>query len=134
MPKITAAHAIRIATKTTPPMPAAASRSVPLSTKDATGPHRQGYEQHAERHRRRPRGTEEGGGQAFDDAKRDRRDHHAGETAEPAQHADGEDAADILPADRGLDRLDDHQRPSRPPPLGKRHAQDHSPSLSSIAP
>src|SRR5260370_8683123 len=111
MPKIAAAAANRIATKARPPMPAVASRSVPLSTKDATGPYRQRYQQDAERHRRRPRGAKEGGGQAFDDAERDCGDHHAGETAEPAQHADGEDPPNISPPNPGLHRLDDHHHP-----------------------
>ena len=41
------------------------------------------------------------------DERADCGDHHAGKAAEPAQHADREDAADIFATDRGLDRLDD---------------------------
>src|SRR3954449_6639552 len=107
MPKMTAAAATSTRTKATLPRPLAASLSAPLATKDATGPHRQSHEQDAERHRRRPGRAEEGRRQALDDAERHRRDHHAGEAAEPAQHADGEDAADIFATDRRLDRLDD---------------------------
>src|SRR4051812_42887495 len=89
------------------PRPAGASRPASLATKDATGSHREGHEQYAEGHRRRPRRAEEGRGQVLDDAEGHRGDHHAGEAAEPAQHADGEHAADIFAADRRLDRLDD---------------------------
>src|SRR3954468_7043624 len=102
MPKMTAAAATSTRTKATLPKPLAVSLSAPLATKDAIGPHRQGHEQHAERHGRRPGRAEEGRRQALDDAQRHRRDHHAGKAAEPAQHADREDAADVFAADRRL--------------------------------
>src|SRR5258708_37897196 len=109
MPKITAAATINTPMKATLPRPRATSGSALLAAKDAIGPHRQGHEQHAERDRRRPRRAEEGRGQALDDAEGHRRDYHARETAEPAQHADRKDAADIFAPDRRFDRLDEHQ-------------------------
>src|SRR5258708_38547822 len=109
MPKITAAATINTPMKATLPRPRATSGSALLAAKDAIGPHRQGHEQHAERNRRRPGRTEASRGQALDDAEGHRRDHHAGKAAEPAQHADREDAADIFTADRRFDRLDEDQ-------------------------
>src|SRR3954464_3501513 len=107
MPNTTAATTAITPMKATLPRPWVACGCASLATKDATGSHRQGHEQHAERDRRRPGRAEEGRGQALDNAERHRRDHHAREAAEPAQHADREDAADIFTADRRLDRLDD---------------------------
>src|SRR5437763_7403666 len=111
MPRITAAATINAPMKATlpRPRPRAASGSVLLAAKDAIGPHRQGHEQHTERNRRRPRWAEESRGQALDDAEGHRRNHHAGKAAEPAQHADGEDPADIFTTDRRFDWLDDDQ-------------------------
>src|SRR4051812_41945149 len=107
MPKIAAAATIRTPTKATLPRPAAVSRPVALATKDTIRPHRQGHEKHAERYCGRPGRAKEGRRQAFDDAERHRRDHHAGKAAEPAQYADREDPADVFTANRRLDRLDD---------------------------
>src|SRR5260370_18117227 len=112
--KITTATAISARVKGTPRRPGAAPLTAVLSTKDATGPHRQGDQQDAERDRRCPGRAEERRGQALGDAERHRRDHHAGEAAQPAQHADGEDAADIFTPDRRLHRLDDATARPRP--------------------
>src|SRR5580698_4214754 len=108
MPKMAAATATSTAMKAGWPRPRMPSRSSSsLATKDATGPHCEGDEQHAERDRGCPGRTEERRRDVLDDAERDGSDHHAGKAAEPAQHADREDSADIFAADRGLDRLDD---------------------------
>src|SRR5690349_20483345 len=104
------ATAISAPMKATLPRPGAASRSASLATKDATGPHREGNQEDAERHRRRPGRAEESSRQVLDDAERHRRDYHAGEAAQAAEHADREHPADIFAADRRLDRLDDDQR------------------------
>src|SRR5690348_12702342 len=107
----------RIKVKVIPRMPVAcvsaaalsAALSADLPTKDATGTHRQGDQQDAEGERGRPRGAEGGGGQALREGGGESREQPAGEAAQPAQHDDGEDAADIFASDRGLDRLDDDQ-------------------------
>src|SRR5215472_18228408 len=92
--KVSPATAIRIRVNDTPLRPRAVPPTVVLSTKDATGPYRERDEQDAERDRGRPGRAEEGRGQALGHAERHRRDQHPGQAAQPAQHADGEDAAD----------------------------------------
>src|SRR5689334_8627899 len=109
MPNSPAAINTSTSVKTGALMPAFFVCTAGLAAKDATGPHRERDQEKAEGHRGRPGRTEEGRGQALDDAQRDGRDHHTGEAAEAAQHADREDAADIFAADRGLDRLDNDQ-------------------------
>src|SRR5260370_38262383 len=86
------------------------ARSTILSSEKTRRPKREGKEEDAECHRRRPRRPVEGGGEALDDAEQHRGDHRPGKAAEPAEHANGEDAADIFASDRGLDRLDDDQQ------------------------
>src|ERR1700758_1476859 len=108
MPKITAAATTSSPMKARWLRPRRPSRSsAALTTEDTTGPHREGNEQHAERNCRRPGRAEERRRHVLDDAERHGGDHHAGKAAEPAQHADRENAADIFAADRRLDRLDD---------------------------
>src|ERR1700761_7995147 len=97
MPKIAAAATTSRPMKARWLRPRRPSRSSSsLTTEDTTGPHSEGDEQHAERHRGRPRRAEEGRRDVLDDTERDRGDHHAGKAAEPAQHADREDAADVF--------------------------------------
>src|SRR4051794_13725026 len=80
-----------------------------LSTEQAGGPNRQGDEQEAESYRGRPGRPVEGCREALDDAEQHGGNQRAGQAAEPAEHADGEDAADIFTPDRRLDRLDHDQ-------------------------
>src|SRR5258705_2388502 len=70
-------------------------------------------EQYAERDRRRPGWSVEGRGEALDDAEHHRCDQRAGNAAESAEHANGEDASDIFAPDRRLDRLNDDEQRAR---------------------
>src|SRR5262249_23870921 len=80
-----------------------------LAPEDTAGAKGEGEQQEAEGDGGRPGGTVEGGGQALDDAQQHGGDERPRKAPHAAQHADREDAADIVAAHGGLHRLDDDE-------------------------
>src|SRR5262249_12499238 len=79
------------------------------AAEDAGGAHGQGQEQKAERDGGRPGGPIESRGDAFDDADQNGAGKHAGGGGHAAEDTDRKTPADIIAADRRLDRLNDDQ-------------------------
>src|ERR1700676_2385545 len=103
----------RTLSNTRPPTASAAKKKVPertgLASEDAGWTEGEGQQQKAEGDRRRPGRPIEGRGDVLDDAEQHGSEQRAGEAAHAAEHADREDAADVVAAHGGFDRLDHDQ-------------------------
>src|SRR6266540_5270979 len=107
--RVTASPAATTATATTRKVwPFTASPS-----EQARRAHREGEQQHPERHRDAPGRPVEGRGQALRDAEDERGHERSPDRSHAAEDGDREDAADVLAVHRWLDGADHDQEGAR---------------------